>query len=338
MSAQPAPLAIRDDFERRLVNDFQRGFPIAPDPFHVLGEALGASEQAVIATIRRLLRDGAITRIGPVIRPGAIGTSTLACLAAPPDTLDAVAAIVNAHPEVNHNYERENRLNLWFVLTARTRDDIARALQSIEARTGFPVVELPLERPYHIDLGFDLAAQSRRPVEEAATCDAPVAVDADDERLLAAIEQGIPVVERPFAAIAARTGETEAGVIDRIERLLHAGVFRRFGIVVRHRRVGYAANAMCAWEVPAAQADAFGERLARAHGVTLAYRRRTSPPVWPYNLFGMVHGQDREGVEQRLADIAGATGLDAFPSVLLFSRRCYRQRGARYFGALRDAA
>ncbi len=111
----------------------------------------------MLETLARLQAEGAISRVGAVVRPNSIGASTLAAMAVPPDRLDEVAARVSARPEVNHNYEREHRLNLWFVVAAATPEHVQSALRAIEAETGLPVLDLPLEREYHIDLGFDLA-------------------------------------------------------------------------------------------------------------------------------------------------------------------------------------
>jgi len=142
--------------ERRLLNDFQRGLPLSPTPFADMAESLGVEEAEVIAGLRRLQDSGVVSRVGPVLRPNRVGTSTLAAMAVPPELLELVGALVSAYREVNHNYEREHRLNLWFVVTADSRDAIERVLNDIEDRTGLPVMDLPMLEDYFIDLGFEL--------------------------------------------------------------------------------------------------------------------------------------------------------------------------------------
>ncbi|HEY9900441.1 MAG TPA: hypothetical protein V6D00_14795 [Pantanalinema sp.] len=144
------------ELERRLLNDFQRGFPLTPRPYAELARCLEVSEVEVIEALARLQAEGAISRVGPVFAPNRVGASTLAALSVPPERLEDVAALVSAYPEVNHNYEREHSHNLWFVVTAESRDRLAAVLAEIEARTGLAVLDLPLEEQFHIDLGFDL--------------------------------------------------------------------------------------------------------------------------------------------------------------------------------------
>ena len=145
-----------DHLDRRLLDEFQAGIPLAARPFARMGEHLGLSEAEVIARLRRLTAAGAVSRVGPVFRPKQVGASTLAAMAVPPERLTEVAALVSAYPEVNHNYEREHHFNLWFVLTAPDQASLERVRDEIGRRAGLPVLDLPMLAEYHIDLGFPL--------------------------------------------------------------------------------------------------------------------------------------------------------------------------------------
>jgi len=144
------------DFDKRLLDTFQRDFPLTPRPYAAIAERLGADEDDVLDALGRLREAGAVSRVGAVVTPHRAGASTLAAIAVPPERLDEVAALVSALPEINHNYEREHEINLWFVVTAPDRTRIAEVLDDIEARTGLAVLDLPLLEPYCIDLGFPL--------------------------------------------------------------------------------------------------------------------------------------------------------------------------------------
>ncbi|MEJ2590519.1 MAG: Lrp/AsnC family transcriptional regulator, partial [Candidatus Thiodiazotropha sp.] len=144
------------DLERRLLNDFQDGFPLTPRPFERIAERVGANEHAVMRTLERLQAKRMISRVGPVFRPNRIGASTLAAMEVPPARLEEVAAIVNGYGEVNHNYEREHALNLWFVVTASDRAALQAVLREIETRSGLEVIDLPMIEDFHINLGFPL--------------------------------------------------------------------------------------------------------------------------------------------------------------------------------------
>lgn len=151
-----------------------------------------------------------------------------------------------------------------------------------------------------------------------------------DRRLIAAIQDGLPLDPRPYARIAETLGVTEPEVIGRLRHLIDEGAIRRFGVIVRHRELGYHANAMVVWAVPEGRVRATGKTLARLPFVTLCYQRPPRPPEWPYNLFCMIHGRDRGVVEALIEQATEAGGLDGLQRAVLFSRRRFKQRGARY--------
>jgi DNA-binding Lrp family transcriptional regulator len=315
--------------EFMLVDRWQRGFPIVARPFAVVGKSVNLDESTTINTFARLAANGAISRIGAVVRPHTIGASLLAAMQVPPDRLERVAAIVNAEPLVNHNYQREHAVNLWFVITGPHADGIEDALARIESRTGLETLKLPLLRAYHLDLGFSLAgASSNRPRTGAGT--GRYRFDFRDRRLLAAIEDGLPLVERPFGEVARRIKLEEAEVINRLGRLLAMGVVTRFGCVVRHRFFGYTANAMAVWNIPDAGVDRIAEQFAADRRVTLCYQRPRRAPLWPYNLFCMVHAKDRASALAAVHDLNKTAGTAQRPQALLFSMRCFKQRGAMF--------
>ena len=151
------PAEALDTVDRRLLDDFQRDFPLHPRPFAALADRLGVTEGEVLERLRRLQEQGAISRIGAVLAPHRAGWSTLAAMAVPVEKLEEVAELVSSYPEVNHNYEREHELNLWFVVTAPSRERVELVLQEIEIRTGCHVLDLPLMEAYRLDLGFALS-------------------------------------------------------------------------------------------------------------------------------------------------------------------------------------
>lgn len=151
-----------------------------------------------------------------------------------------------------------------------------------------------------------------------------------DRRLLAALAEGLPLVARPFAALGERVGLSEGEVLARLEQLRAAGVIQRAGLIVRHRELGYRANAMVVFDVPDAALEAKGRLLAREAAVNLCYARPRRPPLWPYNLFCMIHGRERAETLRTLHAILRRTGLETVPRAVLFSRRRFVQRAARY--------
>jgi DNA-binding Lrp family transcriptional regulator len=312
--------------EFRLLNEFQRNFPLSDRPFAELAERLGSDEATVLSTVQRLQQEGAISRIGAVFAPRSIGASTLAALAVPPARLDEVAAQVSAHAGVNHNYEREHRYNLWFVATAADEQALAVLLADIHAQTGLPPIALPLVEEFHIDLGFDLVHGGK--IEQSARRCERRETSAQDRRLIAALQPGLPLVAEPYARLAENTGMEKSALAGRLQDWLADGCIKRFGVVVRHHELGYRANAMVVFDIPDERVSDVGHRLAREQGVTLCYRRERDLPHWSKNLYCMVHGRSREDVApiiERLRTLAG------YPCEVLFSVRRFKQCGAKYF-------
>jgi len=118
--------------------------------------------------------------------------------------------------------------------------------------------------------------------------------------------------------------------VARLAWLKEAGVIRRFGVVVRHHELGYSANAMVVWDVPDRQVTELGHCLAGFDFITLCYRRPRHLPQWRYNLYCMIHGTTREEVAAHIAELTERAGLARCPRAVLYSRRCFKQRGARY--------
>lgn len=155
----------------------------------------------------------------------------------------------------------------------------------------------------------------------------------DDEltrALIAAISRGLPLVAKPYAAIAEQLGCSEADVLDGIERLAMRGDLKRFGVVVRHRELGYRANAMVVWNIPDTRVAEIGHAIGEFTFVTLCYQRPRRLPDWPYNLFCMIHGRDRDAVRGQVDHLVERFGLHEIERQILFSGRCFKQRGATY--------
>ena len=158
----------------------------------------------------------------------------------------------------------------------------------------------------------------------------PVPLGECDRRLIGVLQEGLPLFIRPFQVIAERIGVSESDVLRRIGAWLEAGAIKRFGVVVRHHELGYTANAMLVQDIPEARVGELGRTLAEAEGVTLCYRRPRVLPHWPYNLFCMIHGQDRSAVTTRIAELRQALNLEECAHDVLFSRTRFKQTGARY--------
>lgn len=142
-----------DDLDRALINTLQGGFPICERPYAEVAVRVGSDEDTVIARIESLLQRGLLSRFGPMYHAAQMGGAlSLAAMEIPPEDYERVTCIVNSQPEVAHNYERNHRLNMWFVLATETPDAQQQTIARIERETGYPVYNMPKIREYFVEL------------------------------------------------------------------------------------------------------------------------------------------------------------------------------------------
>jgi DNA-binding Lrp family transcriptional regulator len=304
-------------------------------PFRTIAEQLGSDEGTVLACLTRFSETGVTSRIGPVFRPNTIGSSTLAAMSVPKRDLARVANRISSFVEVNHNYEREHRFNLWFVVAAATPARRDAVLEEIQEEIGIPVMSLPLIRDYYLDLGFqlDFSGQSQNHIPTELKTTKPEVHNfpvGGKQGLIEALQGGLPLVESPYVDLGNRTGLGERTVLERIHEMIDDGTIKRFGVVVRHHELGYRANAMCVWDAPDQQVDTLGQRLAKIPEVTLCYQRPRCLPDWPYNLFCMIHGKDRAAVLAQITRVIKKFRLENTGHAVLFSGQRFKQTGARF--------
>lgn len=155
-------------------------------------------------------------------------------------------------------------------------------------------------------------------------------LNTQDQQLIAIIQDGLPLSSRPYAELGRQLDMPEETIIQRIQNMQEDGIIKRMGIVVRHHELGYTANAMVVWDVPDERVQQVGKVLGRHACVTLCYQRARCLPDWPYNLFCMIHGKDRERVLDYISNLVKTEDLQDIPHEVLFSGRRFKQRGARY--------
>lgn len=151
------------------------------------------------------------------------------------------------------------------------------------------------------------------------------------QHLKTLVQSGIPVVSRPYLVLAEQVGASELAVLETLKLWCNDGLIKRFGLIVKHRALGYQANAMVVWDVEDDDVPRLGELLAESPAVTLCYQRPRRLPQWPYNLFCMIHGRSRESVLAQLQRLVEQHQLQSVPKDVLFSYREFKQCGARYF-------
>ncbi len=157
----------------------------------------------------------------------------------------------------------------------------------------------------------------------------PAVLDRMDRAIVAATQAGLPLCARPYQAVGAEIGLGEEEVMARMEGMLAAGVIRRLGVVPNHYALGYKANGMSVWDIADQRIAALGALVGRLDFVTHCYHRPRHAPDWPYNLFAMVHGRDKDEVSRKVARIATLLGDENRGHMVLYSTRILKKTGLR---------
>lgn len=158
------------------------------------------------------------------------------------------------------------------------------------------------------------------------------AIDDLDQRIIQATQAGLPLVPEPYQAVAVQLGITATELMERLRAMVATRAIRRIGAVPNHYALGYKANGMTVWDVDDVQVDELGQRIGRLDFVSHCYRRPRRLPQWPYNLFAMVHGHDRQEVMGYVAEISRILGKSCHHHDVLYSSRILKKTGLRIGG------
>ncbi|CAB3390973.1 MULTISPECIES: siroheme decarboxylase subunit alpha [Kyrpidia] len=328
-----------DDIDRELLNLIQSSFPLDPEPFRVVGERCGVSQEEALERIQRL-KGKVIRQISAIFDTRSLGyRSSLVAARVNPTRLEDAARVFNEHPGVSHNYRRNHEFNLWFTIAVPpdSRIGLERTVQLLGELAGVDSIRmLPTLRLYKIGVQLDVTGKQNvtRKATEAAYSDRDREIPKGqplteaDKGLIRELQKDIPLVVRPFDPAAKALGiETEA-LLAGAQSLLDRKLMRRFSAVLHHREAGFRANAMGVWAVPEDRADEVGAKMASYAAVSHCYLRPTYED-WPYNIFTMVHGRTVKECEAVLGAIAGETGIREMRA--LYSTKEYKKTRVQYF-------
>ena len=336
---------------RTVLTAVQTSLPVEERPYAALGEACGTDEAGAFAVVEAARAVGIVRRIGASFDSYRLGcVSTLAALAVPEDDLDRVAALVGSHPGITHNYERDDRYNLWFTCIVHGREALERELADIQRETGEDdMLVLPALRLFKVRVAFDVregaSASEAKPAAAGAPAfivpadTVPLDLDDVDRALVRALQGDLAGDVRPFALAAAQVSESlgravdEGEVLERTRALVEARAVRRIGTMVRHRKMGFVCNAMGVWDVPDDQVERAGAILARPASVSHCYERPRRA-TWPWNMYTMIHGRDRAECEHGACELharLAEAGIEVAQPRMLVSTREFKKTSMRYF-------
>ncbi|KAA9398475.1 Lrp/AsnC family transcriptional regulator [Haloarcula sp. CBA1130] len=301
--------------DRAVLNAFQGGFPVVERPFEPAAAALGdhgvdIDADELLERVQALDDAGVLTRFGALINAEAIGgTATLVATHAPEGSYDEHAELINAHPEVAHNYEREHpHLNMWFVLSVADEERVDEVLADIEAETGEETYNLPKQQEFHVGAKFPVEGPQTQDIDCSDLGPDVMSTEtrsltADELDLVLAIQDGLPITATPYADVADEIDAAVDWVLETIQRFNEEGKVRRVGVIPNHYALGYSENGMTVWDVPDEVIDEVGPAIAEFDFVTHCYERPRHDGVWPYNFFAMTHGRSEAESQERIQQV-----------------------------------
>ena len=332
-----------DGLDKRLLNKLQWEFPMVPRPFQALGDALGATEDEVLARVRQLKADRVLRQISAIFDTRSLGyKSSLVAMRVGPDRVDEAAAVLNEHPGVSHNYKRNHAFNIWFTLAVPPPTSLEQTVEVLHRLAGAESTRiLQTLRLFKIGVKLDMTgteditAQSndgygddRRPAA------GPAAIGPAEIAFIRELQKDMALQPEAFLPWAQSLGVTVEALLQQAARFQERGYMRRFAAVLHHREAGFRANAMGVWKVPPDRVDALGPTFASFNAVSHCYQRPVYPD-WPYNVFTMIHGRTPADCQQVIQAISAATGIDEY--AVLYSTKEYKKTRVPYFTAAEAA-
>jgi len=329
-----AEVAALDEQDKALLNALQWDYPLVPRPYKVIGDRIGMAEDAVLERMARLRRDHVIRQVSAIFDSRRLGyKSSLVAMRFPAETEERAVEIVNAHPGVSHNYQRNHPFNMWFTLTIHWSRDLQQEMDALGEAAGSEASRLlPTLKLFKINVKLDVTGSTDATAKEEAPYRKPTGalnpITVEDVLAIRELQQDMPTSAEPFASAADRLGVSVEGLLERARAFLDNGRMRRFAAVLHHQTAGFTHNAMSVWKCPEDDVERCGRIIAGFKSISHAYRRPTYPD-WPYALFGMIHGRSFEDCHAVAEAIKADTGMEE--DALLFSTKEWKKVRVQYF-------
>ena len=299
------------DLDRKLLDLMQGSFPIAARPYEAVALEAGITEDEVLASVERLLKDRIIRQVTPIYDTRALGYgSMLVAAKVDPEHPWRAAKVVNSHPGVSHNYLRNHDFNMWFTLAVEEDSQLGLqgTLDVLQDLTGAESIrQLPTLKLFKIRMDLEMSGDTDT-LAKRGVAEEPVDLEAQDyddfdRAVIRATQGSLPVVSEPWVGAAQELGISVDELLAHLEAMKERGLLRRVAGILYHRRAGFSANGMGVWKVPADKIAEIGPKMAAYRGVSHCYERPTYAD-WPYQIFTMAHGRSKEECDAILDAIA----------------------------------
>ena len=315
-----------------LLSIIQKRFPLTPRPFAKIAEELDSDESTIIKIVSQEKENNIIRQISPIFDTKRLGySSSLISFKIKREDIDRAVEVINSHPGVSHNYEREHPFNIWFTLAVAPDSKIGlrETVDILAQKTGaIDSIMLPTLKLFKIAVKLNTTGKDAKKETVVKQNKRDIELTPLHLKVIALAQHDIPIVQEPFKAVIDELGIEYDEFFAILNELKRAGVMRRFAGILNHRKAGFNANAMVVWDIAEEKGNEMGERAAEFSAVSHCYLR-PKYPNWPYNLFTMIHGKTTEETNGIIKEIASE--IDHFSRRPLYSTREFKKVRIKYF-------
>jgi DNA-binding Lrp family transcriptional regulator len=310
----------------------QKNFPLNKNPFKIIAQELNITENEVISIMQKQKDEKVIRQTSAIFDTKSLGyKSSLIAFEIDKDKIDNAVKIINSHPGVSHNYERNHKFNIWFTLAVSSQSKIGleksiKILANLTKANDFII--LPTLKLFKISVKLDTTGKGAKKEKIIKKEKIDINITPLHTNIIKLLQKDIEIKSEPFEDIIKKLDITYETFFNTIDELHKSGVMRRFASILNHRKAGFNANAMVVWDIDEKRGEQIGEIAAQFSAVSHCYLR-PKYPNWKYNLFTMVHGKTTDETNSIIEDMAKE--IESKSHMPLYSSREFKKVRIEYF-------
>ncbi len=318
--------------KQEILSRIQKKFPLVAKPFEAIANELGISEDEVLAILQEEKANNIIRQTSAIFDTKRLGyTSSLVAFKIAPEKIDAAVEIINSHPGISHNYERNHDFNIWFTLAVApdSRLGLEKTLEILaETTEAEEYIMLPTLKLFKISVKLNTTGKDEKKEKVKKVKHTEIEMTPLHHEVIKRAQYDIAIESEPFKETIDELGISYEKFFAILVELQEAGIMRRFASILNHRKAGFNANAMVVWDVDADKGEKIGETAAAFSAVSHCYLR-PKYANWPFNLFTMVHGKTTEETNGIISEMSKE--IEAKSHMPLYSSREFKKVRIEYF-------
>jgi len=318
--------------KNEILSRIQKKFPLVAKPFKAIADELGISEDEVLKILQKEKADGIIRQTSAIFDTKRLGyKSSLVAFKIAPEKIDKAVEIINSHPGISHNYERNHEFNIWFTLGVPPTSELGleKTVEIIAKLTeAEDFIMLPTLKLFKINVKLNTTGKDDKKEKVKKVVHKEIDLTPLHHQIIRLAQYDIEIVSEPFAKIIKELNIDYDTFFKILIELQEAGIMRRFASILNHRKAGFNANAMVVWDVDETDGEKIGADAAAFSAVSHCYLR-PKYENWPFNLFTMVHGKTTEETNAIIEEMAKE--IPNKSHMPLYSSREFKKIRIEYF-------